>query len=153
MERHMLRERPFSCPISSSGARECQRLHPLASRIIRDDLTPLIGCLSLTWLDSDWTDSLQLTAWFSYHVVSFRLHTSSTGLPRFTDMPLFTNHNVTACQRTRGHQEWTQNPCQQSLYNPCLLSRSHVQHSWSVSYLFSTLSLLFIFPVLPYKKE
>ena len=51
-------------------------------------------------LDSDWTDCLNLTAWFSYHMVSFRLHTCSTGLPRRTTIPLFTNHNVTACQST-----------------------------------------------------
>ena len=42
-----------------------------------------------------------LTTWFSYHVVSFRLHTCSTGLPRCTAIPLFTNHIMTACQ-TRG---------------------------------------------------
>ena len=51
-------------------------------------------------LDSNWTDCLNLTAWFS-----FRLHTCSTGLPRCTAIPLFTNHNVTACQSTRSHQE------------------------------------------------
>ena len=28
------------------GARGCQRLHPLASRIVRDNLTPLISCVS-----------------------------------------------------------------------------------------------------------
>ena len=37
--------------------------------------------------DSDWFDSLNITAWFSYHVVSFRLHTSSTGLSRCTPIP------------------------------------------------------------------
>ena len=50
-------------------------------------------------------------------MVSFRLHTCSTGLLRRTTIPLFTNHNVTACQSTRGLQERTPNPCQQSLYN------------------------------------
>ena len=52
-------------------------------------------------------------------VLSFMdsLHTCSTSLLRYTAIPVFTNHNMTACQSTRGHQEWTQNPCQQSLYN------------------------------------
>ena len=68
-------------------------------------------------IPSDWTDCLNLTAWFSCHVVSFRLQTCSTGLPRRTAILLFTNHNVTACQSIRGHQERTRNPCQQSLYN------------------------------------
>ena len=57
-----------------------------------------------------------LATWFSYHVVPFRLHTSSTSLPRRTTIPLFTNHNVTAFQTTWGHQERTPNPYQQSLY-------------------------------------
>ena len=69
-------------PYLLPGARGCQRLHPLASRIVRDDTN-----MSDQWripgltLDSDWTDCLNLTAWFSYHVVSFWLHTCSTGLP------------------------------------------------------------------------
>ena len=39
-------------PYLLPGARGCQRLHPLSSRIVRDDLTPLIGCVSLADLDS-----------------------------------------------------------------------------------------------------
>ena len=66
-------------------------------------------------VDSD--SSLNLTTWFSYHVVPFWLHTFSISRPRRTIIPLFTNHNVTACQSTQVHQERTQNPCQQSLYN------------------------------------
>ena len=70
-------------------------------------------------LDSDWTLkwSLKETTWYENHVVCFRLHTCSIGLPRRTAISLFTNHNVTACQSTRGHSKRTQNPCQQSLYN------------------------------------
>ena len=34
-------------PYLLPGARGCLRLLPLASRIVRDDLTPLIGCVSL----------------------------------------------------------------------------------------------------------
>ena len=79
---------PYLLPVP----RRCEPLHPLASRIIRDDLTPLIGYVS--WLD--WLSK-------SDRVVSFRLHTCSSGLPRRTANPLFTNHNVTACQSTWGH--------------------------------------------------
>ena len=95
-------------PYLLHGARGCQRLHPLASRIVRDD-TNTSDRLRIpgSTLDSDWTDCLNLTAWFSYNVVSFRLHTCSIGLPRHTAIPLFTNHNMTACQSTRGHQERT----------------------------------------------
>ena len=70
-------------------------------------------------LDSDWT--LNLTTWFSYHVVSFRLHTCSTGISRRTAIHLFTNHNLTGCQSTRGHQEWSPNPCQLSLSNTMMI--------------------------------
>ena len=99
------------------GARGCQRLHPLASRIVRDD-TNASDRLRIpgSTLDSDWPDCLNLTPSLSYHVVSFRLHIYSTGLPRRTAVHLFTNH-MTACQSTWVHQERTQNPCQQSLYN------------------------------------
>ena len=100
------------------GARGCQYLHPpLASRIVRDNLTPVIGCVSLAQLSILTGLCLNLTTWFSYHMVSFQLYTYSTSLPRHTAIPLFTNQNVIACQSTWGHQEWTQNPCQQSLYN------------------------------------
>ena len=61
--------------------------------------------------DSDWTHCLILTAWFSIHVVAFRLHIARLAcpdaLPGNTAIPLFTNHNVTACQSTWGHQERT----------------------------------------------
>ena len=41
---------PLLAPYLLPGARGCQCLHPLASRIVRDDLTPLIGCMSLAQL-------------------------------------------------------------------------------------------------------
>ena len=64
------------------------------------------------WVDSRFSGlCLNLTAWFSFPVISLRLHTCSIGLPRRTPTPLFTNHYVTACQSTRGHQERTENPC------------------------------------------
>ena len=80
-------------------------------------------------LNSDWPDCLNLTTWFSYHMVSFQLHTCLTSLPRRTAIPLFTNHNMTACQSTWGHQERTQNPCQQSLYNRKWLPRDSPWYS------------------------
>ena len=58
-------------PYLLPGASGCQRLHPLASRIVRDD-TNVSDRLRIpgSTLDSDWTDCLNLTAW-SY-AVSFR---------------------------------------------------------------------------------
>ena len=50
MERHVLREGTTSCPIASSGSQEVPTLAPLASRIVRDNLAPLIGCMSLAQL-------------------------------------------------------------------------------------------------------
>ena len=116
MERHMLREETSSCPISSSWSQGVPTLAPPCKAYCHrwPNASDWLRIPRLT-LDSDWT--LNLTAWFSYHLVSFRLHTCSTDLPWRTAFPLFTNHNVTACQSTLGHQEWTQNPCQQSLYN------------------------------------
>ena len=118
MERHILREGASSCPISSSCSQGVPTLAPLANSIVRDDTNASYHLRILgSTFDSDRTDFLNLTVWFSYHVVFFRLHSCSTGPPRRTTNPLFTNHNVAACQSTRGHQERTHNPCQQSLYN------------------------------------
>ena len=108
MERHILRE-GTSCPIFFP----CTLLQTVSSETT---LTPLIACVSLARLSILTTDYLNLTVSFSFPVVSFRLHTCSTGLPRCTVIPLFTNHNMTAFQSTRGHQERTPNPCQQSFY-------------------------------------
>ena len=118
MERHILREGTSSCPIFSSWNQGVPMLEPPCKpyrqrRSNTSDWLPIPG----STLDSDWTDCLNLTAWFSYYIVSFRLHTCSTGRPRRTTIALFTNQNVKACQSTQGHQERTQNPCQQSLYN------------------------------------
>ena len=101
-------------PYLPPGASGCQHLHPLASCIVRDNSnTSDWLCIPGLTLDSDWTDCLNLTA--GSHIMW--LHTCSTGLPWRTAIPLFTNHNMTACQSTCGHQEWTQNPCPQLLYN------------------------------------
>ena len=72
-----------------------QHLHPLASCIVRDD-TNTSDRLWIPGSSRFWLDCLNLTAWFSYHVVSFQLHTCSTGLPQCTAITLFTNHDVKA---------------------------------------------------------
>ena len=80
-----------------SVARACQRLHPLAS----SSETPLICCESHIRLRFS-ALCLNLTARFSscdLLPVTHLLYPSA----------LFTNHNVTACQSTRGHQERTEN--------------------------------------------
>ena len=142
MERHIFREGTSSCPISSSWSQGVKTVglpcKPYSQR--RPDASDRLRIPGLT-LDSDLTASLNLAAWFSYHVVSFRLHTRSAGLPRRTAIPLFTNHNVTACQSTRGHQERAQNPCQQSLYNTCPVV--NLELSLNVSITFYTLPVTF----------
>ena len=95
-------------PYLLPGARGCQRLHPLASRIVRDDLTPLTGCVSLARFPilPDWLSKSDLVVLISRGLL---LVTHLLDRPTLTHChPLFTNHNVTACQSTRGHQEWTQ---------------------------------------------
>ena len=118
--RDIYSEGPSSCPISSSWSQgvptlapPCKPYHqrwPNASDQMRSPHSTL---------DSHWTQKLSknLTAWFSYQVVSFQLHTCSTSQLWHTAISLFTNHNMTASQSTWGHQEQNQNPCQQSLYN------------------------------------
>ena len=101
-------------PYLLPGARGCQRLHPLAIRIVRDDLTPLIGLLNCQF----WLDYLKISPRGSHITWSPSGYIpAQPAYPRRTAIPLFTNHNVTACQSSQGHQEQTQNPCQQSLYN------------------------------------
>ena len=68
---------------------------PLQAVSSEKTLMPLIGCvIPGSTLDSDWTACLNLTTWFSYHMVSFRLHTCSTGLPNALPSPclLITTH-------------------------------------------------------------
>ena len=94
--RDIYSERGLLAPYLLPGARGCQRLHPLESRIERDISYRLR--IPGSTLDSDWADSVNLTTWSSYHVISFRLHTWSTSLLRHSAISLFTKHNVTACQ-------------------------------------------------------
>ena len=79
-----LKRRLPLAPYLLPGARGRQCLHPLESCIVRDNLTPLIGCVSMARLLI-----LNLTGWFSFHVVPFRLHTCSICLPRHTAIPCF----------------------------------------------------------------
>ena len=76
-------------PYLLPGVRGCQGLYPFTSCIVSDvrDASDRLRIPGTT-TDSDWTDCLNLTAWLSYHVVSFRLHTCSTGLPQRTAIPL-----------------------------------------------------------------
>ena len=84
------------------SANACTPLQAVSSEMSE---MPLIGCLSLAQLSILWLDWLNLIVWF------FWLHTWSTGLLWRTAIVLFTNHNVTACQNTWGHEERTENPC------------------------------------------
>ena len=116
MERHILREGTPSCLISSFGSEGVPMLAPTCKPYRQRHLR----CLWLAaypWIDSRFSGlCLNLIPWFAYHVASFRLHTCSTGLSGCTAIPLFTNHNVTACQSTRGHLEWTKNLCHMLYY-------------------------------------
>ena len=124
MERHILRKGTSYCPISTSWSQWVPMLAPPCKLYRQRQPNPLIGCVSfarfliLTGLCQN------LTTCFSYHMVLFRLHTCSISLPRRT--PLYIDHNVTACQSTRGYQERTQNPDQQSLYNTHTHTRKHI---------------------------
>ena len=103
IERHILKKGTSSCPISSSGS---QGVPMLASpcKPYPQRRPGHLWSAAYLWLDSRFSGlCLKLTAWFSYHVVSFQLHTCSTGLPRHTAITLFPNPNVTACQSIWGH--------------------------------------------------
>ena len=83
MERHILREGTSSCPISSSGSQGVPTLAP-PCKPYRQRRPNASDRLHIP-LDSRFSGlCLNLTMWFSYHTVSFRLHTCSTGLPRRT---------------------------------------------------------------------
>ena len=87
-------------PYLLPGARGCQCLHPLASRIIRDDLT--LSSAVYPWLESQFSAlCLKLTAWLlcGLFPVTHLLDLSTST----TAIALFTNHNVTVCQSTQGH--------------------------------------------------
>ena len=100
-------------PYLLPGARGKQRLHPLASRIVRDDLT--LCSAVCHWLDSRFSAlCLNLTAWLSRGLLRVTHLLDLTALTRCH--PLFTNHNMTACQSTWSHKERTKNPCH-VLYN------------------------------------
>ena len=99
-------------PYLLPGASECQRLHPLGSRTVRDASDQMrIPGLILFWLDT----KSDLVVFISRGPlpVTYLLNRSTSTHCHF----LFTNHNVTACQSTWSHQERTQNAYQQSLYN------------------------------------
>ena len=90
-------------PYLLTGAWGCQRLHSLCKPYRHRRPNPLIGCVFLVWLSILCPLSKSYRVVLIYHVVSFRLHTCWTWLPWRAVIPLFTNHNVTACQCTRDH--------------------------------------------------
>ena len=97
-ETYTLRE-DFFFPYLLPGTRGCQRLHPLAS----SSETPLISCVSHARM---WFSALclNLTACFSSCDL---LPVTHLLYPSALIALLFTDHNMTACQSTRGHQERT----------------------------------------------
>ena len=115
MERYIHRGwTPF--PIPSSGSQGVPLLAP-HHKLYHQRRPRRLWSAAYPWLDS-WFSGLclNLTAWFSYNVVSFQLHTCLTGLPWRTAILLFTYHNVRACQSARIHEERTENHCHM-LYN------------------------------------
>ena len=86
MERHILKEGTSSCPISSSWGQGVPKLAPPYKpyRQRRDNASDRL-CIPGSTLDSD--GILKLSAWFSYQVVPFRLHTCSTSLLRRPAIP------------------------------------------------------------------
>ena len=98
----------FFFPRLLPGAGGCQHLHPLAS----SSETPLISCVSHARLCFS-TLYLNLTTWFSSRDL---LPVTHLLYPSALIMLLFTNHNMTACQITQGHQERIENP-RYMLYN------------------------------------
>ena len=101
MERHILKERTSSCPISSSGSQEVPTLAPLCKPYRHRRPNSLISCVSLARL------SILGTGFpFGYTPVG----------PDNPDTLPSPNQNVTAGQSTRGNKEQTENSCHM-LYN------------------------------------
>ena len=117
MERRILREGIFFLLhiffLEPGGSNACTPLQAISSETT---LTPLIGCVSLTVITILTGLSKSDRVVFISHGLLPVTHLLDRPTPT-NSHPLFTNHNVTACQSTRGHQERIQNPCQQSLYN------------------------------------
>ena len=89
------------------GVRGCQRLHPLASRNTTDRLRVPRSTAILCTLSK--SDCVVLITWSPSGY--------SPVVPDCLDRAaLFTNHNVTGGQSTRGHKERTENPWHM-LYN------------------------------------
>ena len=115
VERHILRERTSSSHIlfqEPGGANACTPLQARQRRL-------LFGCVSFARLPFS-ALCLNLTAWFSSRDL---LPVTHLLYPSALIALLFTNHNVTACQSTRGHQERTKNPCHM-LYNTTTLAQN-----------------------------
>ena len=87
MQTNILREGTSSCPISSSGSEGVPTLSPPCTPY-RQRRPRRLWSAAYSWPDSRFSGlCLNLTVWFSYHVVSFSLHTCRTRQPRRTTIP------------------------------------------------------------------
>ena len=144
MERHILREGTSFCAMSSSWSQGVAVVAPPCKPYPqrRPKTSDRLRIPSFEPRFSDWTDYLHLTAGFSYLVVSFRLHTYSTGLSRRTTIPLFTHQNVTACQ---AHRVIWNEPKMHVNYHyiyiytyisPSPLHHGYLQMQWCLTYIY-----------------
>ena len=112
MERHILWEGNFSGWISSSWSQGMPKL-ARPCKPYRQRRPKRLWSAAYPWPDSrfsDWT----LSKSNSYHVVSFRLHTCSTGLHWRTAIPCLL---ITTWQLVKAHGVTRNEPKIQSLYN------------------------------------
>ena len=108
VERHILRERTSSSNIffqEPGGANACTPLQARQRRLW-STASPPLDCDSLPLSKSD---RVVLITWSPSGYTPVVLECPDRAV-------LFTNHNVTACQSTRGHSERTENPWHM-LYN------------------------------------
>ena len=112
--RDIYSERWHLVPYLLPGANACAPLQAVSSETSE---TPLIGCVSLARFSI--LTGLTVKIWPHGSHITWSPSGYPPARPASPDaLPYpFTNHNVTACQSTRGHQEQTQNPCQRSLFN------------------------------------
>ena len=110
MERHIFREGTSSCPILFSGSQGMPTLAP-PCKPYRQRGPKCLWSAACPSLDSQFSVlCLNLTAWLSRGLLPVTQLFDSTTMTRCHPPP-FTNHNLTACQSTRGHCEPTENPC------------------------------------------
>ena len=124
----------FFFPYLLPGARGCQRFPPC--KLVRDasDRLRVPRSTAILYTLSK-SDRVVLITWSPSGYTPVR--------PECPDRAfLFTNHNVTACQSTRGHEERTENPWHMLCnINPLEISQVNqaqlvsLSHSYSLSFL------------------